>query len=467
MRTGIWMWLALFIGTLGVPAASAADVALIAGPMVGHVTDRSARVWMQLPIAGEVTLTAVDSDRNVAVSALRIDVVGPSPFICDVPVNNLEPDHAYRIVAEFEGKPWALPGPPLVVRTAPTPGEEVPLTIGFGSGMHVVAGNSARVPAAPIFKGITEMRPRAFLFLGNSGYLPQKLEEFPTARRPAFRLIADLHSAVRQLPDLQPLLRSTPCYGIFDDRDFGTPDADSTFVFKPESLVAFQRFWANPNWGTPQFPGCYAKTTFGDVDIFLLDIRTYRDSPLPSPATTQGAAVAAVPRMLGEAQMQWLQRGLRESKATFKILAAPCVLFEDGGGGVGGEGWSRFPAEQAAFFRWLGEQQVSGLLALAGNQPAGQLLQYQFPAGSGMRYPILTLGCSTLMDVPREARRPLAAGGGGGGAARPVDVVQQNNFGSLTFGGQREKRFVTLRIHDEGGRVRVEQTVFGGQLRNP
>jgi alkaline phosphatase D len=453
------------------PRARAADVELIAGPMVGHVTDRSARVWMQLPIAGEVSLTAIDTTRNMPVSGLRIDVTGPSPFICDVPVNNLEPDHAYRLVAQFEGKPLPLPGPPVVIRTAPVPGDEVPFTVAFGSNLYVPAADPRRAPPAPIFKQVTELRPRAFLFLGNMGYLPAKLDEFPTARRPAYRLIANMHSAVRAVPELQPLLRTTPCYGLFNDRDFGLPDADRTFVFAPESLVAFQRFWPNANWGSPVNPGCYTSMTFGDVDFFLLDTRTYRDpSPLASPTfpASNGTAPATAPavggasgrHMLGEVQLQWLQNALKESRASFKVLAAPCTLFGDSP-----EGWSRFPEEQAAFFRYLNENNISGLVAIVGNQPAGQLTQFLMPPDAtgrgGIRYPILSLGTSTLNDVPRGDRPPATA------VARGGEVVQQNNFGSLSFGGQREKRFITLRLHDESGKTRIEQTLFAGQLRNP
>src|SRR2546423_345839 len=103
-----------------------ADVSVVAGPMVGHVTDRSARIWFQLPIAGEVSLSVIDAQRNAPVSGLRVGITGPSPFVCDVPVNNLEPDRAYRIEATFEGKPLPFPAPHpnLLIRTAPPPGDE-------------------------------------------------------------------------------------------------------------------------------------------------------------------------------------------------------------------------------------------------------------------------------------------------------------------------------------------------------
>ena len=45
------------------------------------------------------------------------------------------------------------------------------------------------------------------------------------------------------------------------------------------ALVAFQRFWPNPDWGTPANPGCFCTFSLGDVDFFLLDARTFRSAP--------------------------------------------------------------------------------------------------------------------------------------------------------------------------------------------
>src|SRR5690242_7244790 len=114
-------------------ARGAAGVDLTAGPMVGHVTDHSARIWMQFPVAGEVTITTYDAQQNFQVSELRVDLTGPLPFTCDVPINNLQPNHTYRIAVKLDGDPVRLPPPELAIRTAPTPGEEAAFTIAFGS----------------------------------------------------------------------------------------------------------------------------------------------------------------------------------------------------------------------------------------------------------------------------------------------------------------------------------------------
>ncbi len=446
--------------------ARAAQVDLVAGPMVGHVTDTSARVWMQFPIAGEVAITVFDAQRNQAVSGVKVGLEGPSPFICDVPLNNLEPDHTYRIEVKFEDAPVALPGPALVIRTAPPPGNSTVFSIAFGSdigigaapgpGQETPGSPAANAPALSIFKPIAALNPRAFLFLGNSGYLPAKLDAFPTTRRLAFRAICDLHEAVRQEPGLQELFRTTPCYAIYNDRDFGTLNADSSFVFAPESLVAFQRFWPNPDWGTPEAPGCYSTFTYGDVDFFLIESRVIR-----APALAD-ATQPASPILFGPAQIEWLEKNLQQSHATFKVLAAPCALFNEDG-----DSWVRYPAEQRAFLTWLRENRITGLVALAGNRPMGELLHAD-PRQTGLSYPVFTVGTSTLTDVPKPLENAPAGAANKPAAAnldRAGEAVLQNNFGTLDFGGQGQHRFVTLQVHEESGKVRAEQTLFAGQLR--
>src|SRR4051812_31041766 len=77
---------------------------IIAGPMVGHVTDRSARISMQLSIAKQVAIRCLPVEDGQQASAVTIDVEGPSPFICDTPPNNLKPNKTYRISVALDGE---------------------------------------------------------------------------------------------------------------------------------------------------------------------------------------------------------------------------------------------------------------------------------------------------------------------------------------------------------------------------
>jgi alkaline phosphatase D len=426
-----------------------------AGPMIGHVTDNSARIWMQFPIAGDVTINTYDVARGTAVSGVRVGLEGPSPFVCDIPISGLQPNRAYRIEVKFDGEPVRLPGPEIAIRTTPARGEESIFNIAFGGGIAVTPLERAQtspaapkpVPAAhklPIFSAVSAAKPRAFLFLGNTGYLPAKSDDFPVTHRAAYRFIADFHSAIRREPDLQDLFRATPCYSTFGDRDFGPTD----FAFAQESLIAFQRFWPNPDWGTPANPGCFSTFSYGDVDFFLLDTRTFRSAP-----------DASDPCLLGEAQMAWLQKNLKASRASFKILAAPSMLWGDDPDKPDRNSWSSFPAERKAFFKWVGENRVNGIVGLSAGNAIGQLTTFE---SADVGYPLFSLGSSSLSADPAAPPVPAPIPD----PRRVGQPVAGESFGTLDFGAQREHRFVTLRLRDAAGKTRVEQTLLAVTLRH-
>ncbi len=63
----------------------------------------------------------------------------------------------------------------------------------------------------------------------------------------------------------------------------------------------------------------YRKIPYGpNVDVFVLDMRTYRSANSANLQTEQNAATA----FLGEAQIAWLKRELKRSEATWKIISA-------------------------------------------------------------------------------------------------------------------------------------------------
>ncbi len=437
------MVLAALLLTSFIPATPAKADDIVAGPMVGHVTDKSARVWMQLSTSGELSVSCIEVDSGREVSGVKVDVEGGSPFIFDTPLNNLLPNKNYRIEVKLDDRILKLPEPPLVIRTAPPAGEIATFNIAFGSCMNPHGRGTA-----PIFKAVTALEPRAFLFLGNSGYLPAKEEAFPTTRRAAFRFFCDLHSKIKTEPDLQQLFHSASCYGIWDDHDFGPNDSNRTWVYAKESQSAFQRFWANPDWGEPDNPGCYCNFSISDVDFFLLDGRMYRD-PETDPARKT---------MLGQRQLEWLKKGLKASDATFKIIACGSQTIADYSKS---DSWSHYPDEQQDFIKWLHKNQIGGVLFISGNRNLGELTIKKPAGGDADAYPLVELTSSPLAAKPAPDE-VLAVPN----PDRSGDAVGENNFGTLDFGGPRGKRFVTLRLRDEAGKIKLEQTVFAGQLHS-
>jgi alkaline phosphatase D len=62
----------------------------------------------------------------------------------------------------------------------------------------------------------------------------------------------------------------------------------------------------------------YRKLSYGDVDVFVLDMRSYRGENSTNVQTTPGAASD----FLGAEQIAWLKRELKRSDATWKVISA-------------------------------------------------------------------------------------------------------------------------------------------------
>ena len=377
-----------FVVLLVSPCSAEGGGDIVAGPMVGSVTDKSARVWLQLGVAKTVTVTTFEVERGGQVSQVSVDVEGPLPFVCDVPINGLFPNRNYRIEIKLDDVRVKLPGGERIITTTPPEGSEANFCVALGSNLGQLEPRDGNPGPRPIFAEIEKLKPRALLFLGNTASLPSKMEDWPQTNRQAFRVITEAYSKVRREPDLQGLFRSVPCYAVWNDLDFGLPGSDKTWIYKNEAWAAFQRFWPNPDWGTPDNPGCYYNFTIGDAEFFMLDGRMYRDKET----------------MLGEKQRDWLKKSLAQSTATFKLIACGDRL------------------TPTCF-----ANNITGVIFLNGGN-LGEITGNHLTTGS------LT-----------------------GKAA---------NFATLDFGGVRGNRFVTLRLRDEAGTIRAEQTLFAGQLRH-
>ena len=427
-------------------SSSARAVHVVAGPMVGSVTPTSARVWIEINTSERVRVRCFDVNTNQEMCSIGMTVPGPPPFVVNAPLGGLLPDHDYRMTLTANGLPLRLPPPSLIIHTPPAPGANKDITLAFGSCV-----NTDRYPSRAIWRSIVRVQPRAFIFAGNTVYLPRKLSEFPYTYEAARRFIEQRYDEARRFAGFQRLLRTCPIYATWDDRDFGTPHSDASFVFAQESLIAFERYWPNPGYGTGHTLGTFCRFSIGDVAVFLLDDRTFRRPPAKNRPGT----------MFGSVQLAWLKRHLLASRADFKLIVDGDPMLPDyPGPSAGYRDWAHFGNERSRFIHWIFGHDVSGVIFLSGHRRFGELTLRQPDPNSLDQYPLYELTSSSLAARPVSPAQMIKYFN----TRRVGAPVLEHNFGVISVGGPAGNRHIMLRLCNAHGKTVLSKMLLAGQL---
>ncbi|WP_067547456.1 alkaline phosphatase D family protein [Nocardia crassostreae] len=246
----------------------------------------------------------------------------------------------YRVTLEGEGGAVseAVTG---VFRTVPAASSDIKLlwsgdTAGQGFGINPDLGGMK------IFSAMAARDPNLFIHSGDSIYADNALKESVTLPdgRVWRNIVTEAKSAVAQTLDQ---FRGNYAYNLSDEnyRRFNASvaqlvqwdDHETVNNWSPGGTVADGKGYTERNMDTLATRSWQAfhewmplerkeamdgrlfrKVSYGPLlDVFVLDMRSYKDA--------NNANNAPEGRILGQAQTQWLMDGLRESKATWKIVA--------------------------------------------------------------------------------------------------------------------------------------------------
>ena len=417
---------------------AAAAPALAGPPLAGHFTHDSVRLWIQVTEPARATLRfwpAREGEEHAAELGVALAKEAGSCAIAEV--GGLTPDTPYRYRVSLEGGAMRVGR----FRTAPAldaaPGDfriylgscaytEVYTRGGnaYGANHHIFDTMAAHMEADPL--------PHFMLWLGDNLYLrgPSKTFNVPAEYSSAAHMELR-YKDVRSMLQLRNLFAATHHYALWDDHDYGDNNSDKGFALKADSLRLFQAYWPNPPMGSAELPGTWCRFRHQDAEFFLLDGRYHRD-PEKAPADAAKA-------MYGRAQMEWLERGLAESRARFKVVAGGSQFLS----AASGSGWHAYPGERDHFLAWLARERPRGVLLLSGDRHSTQLFRHA-PEGAP---PVHEFSCSPLTSkiiALTEADRANAR-------LDPGTVVETQNFGTLEFSGSGADRRVTARCFDADG----------------
>ena len=192
--------------------------------------------------------------------------------------------------------------------------------------------------------------------------------------------IATMSPIMDAVKDFANVLRTTPTYAIWDDHDYGPNDSDGTAEGKENSLRAFRELWALPPTGTKDTPGAFYSFQWGDVEFFMLDGRYHRS---PDKAENDDKK-----RMLGDAQFEWLLDGLRNSTATFKVLASGSTLQASSG-----DGWRIYDFSRNRLYNAVNDNGIDGVIYLSGDVHSSSIQVHEAPG-----YPLVEVISSGIAN---------------------------------------------------------------------
>ena len=217
------------------------------GPVLRHVTETSATIWVETNAPGRVTVTAGD----LSASADTFEVHGHHYALCDL--TGLLPGRAVEYRVSVDGTPvWpeaGSPHPPSLLRT---PDPSAPQRLLFGScrtptdhgpvavaryGTDVLRAYALRLAESRRAADGAAEEPTALLLIGDQVYadeIQQPMREYLAARRARtsadslrppddevvfFDEYAELYRLSWSDPDVRWLLSTVPTLMLFDDHD--------------------------------------------------------------------------------------------------------------------------------------------------------------------------------------------------------------------------------------------------------
>ena len=345
---------------------------LLHGPMLGCVTDSSAKFWVRT--ANEVPvqiLINAGGTRSSAITSPVVRTTKEKDYTAVLEVKGLKSDTRYYYTLLVDGniqpRRW-------VFSTFPASGSASRFRVGFGGGAGFTPQHER------MWDTIATFNLPAFLFLGDNVYIDhptkQAIKQYCYYRR-------------QSRIEYRDFTASTAIYAIWDDHDFTTNDAGGgPEILRPYWKIpvwrTFTNNWVNPYYGGGEIqPGCWFDFSIGDVDFFMLDGRYYRTK---SRVTN--------PSMLGDAQKIWLFKKLKSSKATFKVIASP-VPWSYGAKPGSNDPWQGYKTERELIFTFLKSNKIDGVLLIAADRHRSDIWKINRPDG----YPLYEFESSRLTNI--------------------------------------------------------------------
>jgi alkaline phosphatase D len=380
----------LVIASCAATAATGAEIHQAQGAMAGEVTASTVLLQSRLTaIPGPKLDTAGDVPGAAGAACFEWSMAGDfaaarrtawvraqadDDFLVRVRLTGLAPatTYHYRLVCGAD-EDSARPGPPRRFRTLPAADFTGPLSFTMGSCQNYaffMHGPDGRGPLAsdhdqrlgyPAYAAMTSLGPDFFVGTGDIVYYDHPAD---TAARTLPEMRRKWHEQAR-LPRLVEFLGRTAAYWSKDDHDFRFNDADPESGDLPTAAAGIDVFREQMpilDAGDRHSPTYRTHRVHRHLQLWFTEGRDHR--------TPNAAPDGPEKSLWGREQREWLERTLRESDATWRVIISPTPMVgpdraakRDNHANLGG-----FRHEADAFFAWAVAAGIDNLLVFCGDR---------------------------------------------------------------------------------------------------
>jgi alkaline phosphatase D len=254
----------------------------------------------------------------------------------------------------------------------------------------------------------------------------------------------------RSAPVLQNFLKSTSHFAIWDDHDYGPNDIGSNYILKHQSREVFKNYFPNTSFGT-NGEGIYSMTSYGDVDVFMMDDRWWRSAD--NMKDSVDGKPNAAKTMWGKQQMEWLKNSLLYSRAPFKIIATgsqvlnPVSPFDK---------LLNCPAEYNELMSFLKDNKINGVVFLTGDRHHSEIIKVNREG----TYPLYDVTASPLTSGTHKFGGPEKEN-----PYRVLGIDEKQNYTKFSFSGDRNKRKMLVEFFGVKGDKLGEWSITENDLK--
>ncbi len=424
---------------------------VIAGPMLGPVEFRDAKVWIEVaPSVQSVSLSYGKKGQPLSGTVLYKGELGRSFNPLQFTIGGLEYNTVYEYRFVIDGQPSAARGEFTTkelwqFRKGPP---DFSFVTGSCSFFNDPRYDRPGIPAgqdSSIFISMAKENARFMLWLGDEWYTREV--DYNSEWGLWYRAQHD-----RAMPVMQPFWKSMTQIAIWDDHDYGPNDIGTNYILKNTSREIWKNYWCNPSYGEDG-KGIYTMYSWGDVDLFLTDDRWWRSADEFSDSVN--GKPNPEKRMFGKQQMDWLKNSLVYSQATFKIIVSGSQVLNTVSPY---DKLLDFPVEFEELLHFIGENNIDGVLFLSGDRHHSEIIKRERPG----TYPLFDITVSPLTSPTHrfsgaEVNNPY----------RVFGLDRKQNYGRVSVSGAYGNRKLQVEYLGVKGEKLGEWGIDEKSLKSP